>query len=996
LRALGALTLALAATTAATVAAAPVLAAPAAQEDGLTREERDELAALRRHGDSRAILGLLDEVLFEVPDDPWSLLLRGETRHRLAEYAAAEPDLARAFELALSSDPQVARSRPELLGAAARGLAALRTDLGRAGEAIDVLERAGAAVDPTRDTRDGWALGRALLEAGRREEALVALRAGADAPGPDTWRGSLARGRCENALRLFERAARSFVAADKAALDGLGAEPDVLAELGDLYLSVYGEVDDAMTARHLPSKQHDEALSIDDEHEAAMLGLARVYRLNWALSRQSPVELVQQALAVRPDSIDALLMSVSFDLNDGRLLAAGETLAKLERLAPNRRAVRAERASLAWIEHDRDEARAILARLAEEDPADSAPPRIVAEHLNEIYRFPEALSFAADACERDPGDWLAWTENARALSGVGREAEALEAFRRAEDAAEGRRDAWRANTQRVLETLSRDYVERPAGDHTFVWLPDAAEILDTYLVPFYAAHREGLAERYGHTPGPVRIEIFRRWGDFSVRSTGFEGFSALGVCFGPVVTAVSPLSELRGSFSWARTAYHEYTHVIHLSLSHNRCPRWITEGLATWEEEEKNPAWSRNMRVDLLTAYANDDLIPVRQLNRAFRTNRILFAYYQGGLLCRMLIDDVGFSPMIRLLLAFDRGLDLDAAFDEVLGLTPEEIDERFDAFVADLLEPLKLEPQWSPARLVKLRIRMAPEPPGDGAARSKWIDDWLTIGWGSLQQGRRVDAEDALRRVAAAGELPARYYLLRGQILLAKDDLGGATKALKKGIELGGDEFRARMTLTELAQANGDLEQAIAHAQGAERAFPGIAEPFPSAELKLAELWTLKGDEARATAARQRWLAFNAGDVRIRLAVAAELDDEGRYAESERLYEEANEVDPFARDLHRRWGIALAALGRHEEALREFDVALKVPFELDRDVAGVAPELREGARVAWDARKPEIVARAARALAALGRTEEARARAEEALALDEDEGIAREVLDSL
>jgi hypothetical protein len=61
---------------------------------------------------------------------------------------------------------------------------------------------------------------------------------------------------------------------------------------------------------------------------------------------------------------------------------------------------------------------------------------------------------------------------------------------------------------------------------------------------------------------------------------------------------------------------------------------------------------------------------------------------------------------MIRLLLAFDRGLDLDAAFDEVLGLTPEDVDLRFDAFVANLLEPLALEPAWSPGRLVKLRKR--------------------------------------------------------------------------------------------------------------------------------------------------------------------------------------------------------------------------------------------------------------------------------------------------
>ena len=84
-----------------------------------------------------------------------------------------------------------------------------------------------------------------------------------------------------------------------------------------------------------------------------------------------------------------------------------------------------------------------------------------------------------------------------------------------------------------------------------------SEVLRAYLVPFYAAARSELAERYAFTPGATHIEVFDQHRDFSVRSTGFEGFPALGVCFGPVVTAVSPVSELRGKFSWARTSFNE-------------------------------------------------------------------------------------------------------------------------------------------------------------------------------------------------------------------------------------------------------------------------------------------------------------------------------------------------------------------------------------------------------------------------------------------------------
>ncbi|MCA9003501.1 MAG: hypothetical protein KDB61_16365, partial [Planctomycetes bacterium] len=231
------------------------------------------------------------------------------------------------------------------------------------------------------------------------------------------------------------------------------------------------------------------------------------------------------------------------------------------------------------------------------------------------------------------------------------------------------------------------------GPLEFSWQPDAAAVFRAYWVDYYAQAREELAERYGFTPGPTTVEIFREHADFSVRSVGFEGFPALGVCFGPVVTSLSPLSGMRGRFSWARTGFHEFSHVIHLGLSHNRCPRWITEGLATWEEVHRNPAWSRNMRKELLDARANGNLIPVRDLNRAFRGPRILFGYYEGGLLCEMLIDEHGFPPMVRLLEAFDRGEDLDQAISGTFGCTPEDLDVRFEAFVDKRLAGLDCEP---------------------------------------------------------------------------------------------------------------------------------------------------------------------------------------------------------------------------------------------------------------------------------------------------------------
>jgi tetratricopeptide (TPR) repeat protein len=603
--------------------------------------------------------------------------------------------------------------------------------------------------------------------------------------------------------------------------------------------------------------------------------------------------------------------------------------------------VRTERAALAWIEHRRDEARAELEALLGTEALDSRPELAVGWHLLELYRFAEALEFCRRATERDPRDWMAWIQYGRALANTGDEDGAREALARAVEVGGGRRNAWRDNTRLVLERMKDTMVLADHGSLRFLWRPDEGAVLEEYLPDFYARAREELAARYGHTPGVTQIEVFRNWNDFSVRSTGFEGYPALGVCFGPVVTAVSPLCELRATFSWARTSFHEFTHVIHLGLSNNRCPRWVTEGLATWEEGKRRRSWWRNMRRELVDARANAAIFPLRRLNNAFRGPSVLFAYYQSGLLCQMLVERHGFAPMVRLLEAFDRGADLDQAFAEVFRVTPEEVDRAFAEYVDVLVAPLAIEPRWSPARTLERRFRLKREPPSDPVARANWADEWSRVGWGWYGQARPDDAAEALRIAGLAGELPPRGAFLSGELALGRGEADDAMAAFRSGLERGGEDYRARMALGSLLARRGKVAEAKDEFEAAEQAFPGFADPHFSAELELARLHQAAGETACAMEARQRWLAWNAGDYVLRMRVAEWLAGEGRHAEAVLLFEEANEVDPFRRHLHYAWGRSLLALGRADEALKELGVGLTVTIALDGDVQSQAePEL--------------------------------------------------------
>ncbi len=895
----------------------------------LVRQEREEADLLRRRGAYADSLAITDTLLDDDEEDSLTLTVRGRTRLDQGDLRRAESTAAEAL---------AAASSEEELAAAGRLLAEVLVRTGRAEEALQRLEeRRGERpyLDPGTNPLDAWTFVMLRDSLGDRAGAERFARSGAGTdPDPGDWKALLAKARCQRRAGMLTAASQTIVAADKVARLGGGEEPDILVELGSLYFESEREIE--AEGKRSAGNLFRGALEIHKTHEDALIAQFILHRFNRRRVSKSPDEILGEIFKANPDSVRGLVMGASADLEDGKLVVLRKKLARLDELAPKRRDVRTLHAALAWVEHRRDDCAAILEELLKNAPLDSLPERSIGIHLSELYRFAESIGFLDAATQRDPYDYEAWTELGKSLANTGDEDGAREALAKAEEAARGRRDAFRTNLTLVLDRIKRTHDLESHGALSFSWQPDAAEVLRAYLVPYYAQAREELSKRYGHTPGPTTIAIFRRLQDFSVRSVGFEGFPALGVCFGPVVTAVSPLSRLRGGFSWARTGFHEFSHVVHLGLSNNRCPRWITEGLATWEEVTRNPTWTRNMRRDLVDAYASQNLIPLRELNRAFRGPRILFGYYQGGLLCEMLIEEHGFQPMVRLLEAFNLGADLDQAFGSVFKATPEEVDAKFQRFVYERIKDLKVEPRWSARTARRIQIRLKETPPEADEARSKWADDWCTVAYGAWQSRRKVDAERAIEVLRAAGDLPPRALFLQGEIALNATQPNKARRLWKEAVAAGGQEYRAFIGLSQLALQGGatqdNMTEALGYLESAVEAFPGFNDGARSAERLLSDLHQTMGDEDAAMEWLEAWVGWNAGEYDGRMKVARWHVENGRDAAAVKLFDEANEVDMFRRDLHIAWGAALERLGRFEEAAREYRVALAVPPLFDPD----------------------------------------------------------------
>jgi len=222
------------------------------------------------------------------------------------------------------------------------------------------------------------------------------------------------------------------------------------------------------------------------------------------------------------------------------------------------------------------------------NPHFSAMYSIIAEYAEWEHRYPELVDMARSAIALNPDDGLAYATLGMNLLRIGDEPAGLQALRDAWD-----RDRFNVHVYNLLNLFDRtiipDYEQLDAAPFRLRLLKEERPALEPYLIPMVQRAYASMKKRYGFTPaGPIGIEMFANAEHFSVRTTGLPHAGVQGVCFGKVITAVSPRA---GPFNWGQIVWHELSHVFHLQMSKNHVPRWFTEGLAEHETIIARPEW---------------------------------------------------------------------------------------------------------------------------------------------------------------------------------------------------------------------------------------------------------------------------------------------------------------------------------------------------------------------------------------------------------------------
>ena len=221
--------------------------------------------------------------------------------------------------------------------------------------------------------------------------------------------------------------------------------------------------------------------------------------------------------------------------------------------------------------------------------------------------------------------------------------------------------------------------------------PTQDDLLGRYMSRYLESIYSTLTTRFGYAPpGRSKIEILKNHQWFSGRTIGLPFVPTVGACTGRVVALASPKAT-RVPFNWARVLTHELVHVITLQQTEFNIPHWYTEALAVESEGYPRPQeWNRM----LLERVPNRKLLNLDTINLGFirpkEPDDRQMAYCQAQLYARYMLKRFGDDALIKMLMAYRRGLTTDRAIDDCFHVAKADFEKGYLAYLDEVLKTIR------------------------------------------------------------------------------------------------------------------------------------------------------------------------------------------------------------------------------------------------------------------------------------------------------------------
>jgi tetratricopeptide (TPR) repeat protein len=619
-----------------------------------------------------------------------------------------------------------------------------------------------------------------------------------------------------------------------------------------------------------------------------------------AENRAESAKALAEALKINPRHSDSLLLQADQLIDGERYPEAEKVLKQVLDVNPREARAWAYRAVLAHLRGDKDAEtagrRSALAPWAANPEVD----HLIGRKLSQKYRFAEGAALQKQALALDADYLRAKVQLCQDLLRLGEESEgwklAAEIFSR---------DGYNVVAFNLVTLRDRLAGFRTLEDDGFVVRMEKreADLYGQRVLALLRRARKTLCEKYEITiSDPVIVEIFPQHKEFAVRTFGLPGADGLlGVCFGRVITANSPASQGEHPSNWEAVLWHEFCHVVTLSKTHNKMPRWLSEGISVHEEGREDPAWATALSPRFRAMIVGGGLTPLSQLSAAFLAPKtplhLQFAYFESALAVDFLVQRFGLPAMKALLDDLGTGKSINESLPNRTKISLDQIDREFAQFARQRAEKVAAGATWE-----------EPDLPAsaDSAAVTAWLEQHPRSFEGLKRLAARLVIEKKWARAKVAAEKlkmlypeyvgPDNAYMLLANVFRGIADPAAEHTMLEELAIRDGDAIPAYLRMIELDEATGDWRGAARNA----RRFLAVNPLVPTPHRALARAAEHLGDREEAlTAYRAVALLDDTDPAGVHFHLAKLLREAGKPQEARREVLRSLEEAPRFREAH-------------------------------------------------------------------------------------------------
>lgn len=394
------------------------------------------------------------------------------------------------------------------------------------------------------------------------------------------------------------------------------------------------------------------------------LGLAR------SLEYRDPklaAAAVASAQAANPQHVPSWIYRAEQALDAERYADAEEFLRQALAVHPHHADVWALMSVLAHLTNDPRGAEAYHDKALSTWALNPHVDHLIGRKLSQKYRFAEGAARQKNSLTFEPAYIPAKTQLVQDLLRLGQDADAWTLA----DAVQ-QQDGYDVQVFNLLELRDKlaQYRELEQDGFRVRMTAQEADIYGGDVLALLSKARSTLCAKYElDLKDTITVEIYPEPNDFAVKTFGMPGASGyLGVCFGKVITANSPASQAEHPANWQAVLWHEFCHVVTLELTHNRMPRWLSEGISVYEERQADPSWGERMNPRYRQWILSGRMTPLEEMSGAFLSpesgQHLQFAYFQSSLIVEFLMEIHGLAKLREVLTDLAGGLPVNVALE--------------------------------------------------------------------------------------------------------------------------------------------------------------------------------------------------------------------------------------------------------------------------------------------------------------------------------------------